>query len=236
MVDIPKKMEKTIEKYDNDLIKAHWMILIIIILLYVTGGMPFYNWFMEQMNVAEVSISEIPFSLYFHQILGIIFTIVIIYYFSLLLKDKDREVVAESLGTDVRSYGQSVKLMLSFSRRKEVGEGERYLRSQRVLFILFIYTIGLIIMSGFGLAIESIMAGELVEESFENIIFVTHILSMVMFLVLTLIFIGPIIRRFDKVALKSILVNGKVPLWYLKKYHKIWYSEITGKDDKPETE
>jgi hypothetical protein len=33
-------------------------------------------------------------------------------------------------------------------------------------------------------------------------------------------------RRHDFTNLKSIYITGKIPVWHVKKYHKIWYRDI----------
>jgi cytochrome b subunit of formate dehydrogenase len=194
-------------------------------MLIITGGLPFFNWFILEMHIYNLSVPELAYSSMLHSATGIIFIFTIIFYMFNHLKFNSN-IISEKPYRDVKSFYNSLFYLIGITRKKEVSEGDLYLSSQKILFLLYVYSSGLIIMSGLTLLFSSITGtgGEL--QSFENGIFVTHILSVLMFILLALFQIGSILRNLDKVALKSILVNGKVPMWYMKKYHTLWYSKL----------
>jgi formate dehydrogenase gamma subunit len=216
-----------IEKYDKSLVLSHWLMIILVLLLLITGGLPFYNWFTLEMTLYNAELPELPYSLQMHSIIGVIFVFMTFYYLLTFLKRDDQNIITQEPGIDVRSFYNSFSYIIGLKKRKEVGEGEKYHRSQKILFLLFVYTIGLMIISGIILFILSLTTGELVEPSLDNGIFLTHILTMFIFIILTFFFIGLLLRKLDGVAIKSILVTGKVPLWYIKKNHKQWYFKLS---------
>ncbi|UCH88608.1 MAG: cytochrome b/b6 domain-containing protein [Thermoplasmata archaeon] len=218
--------KRSVQKYDRPSIVIHWLLLIIVSLLIITGIIPFLNWFFLELNVYEVSFSELPYSSELHQILGFIFVVIIIVYFGLYLKTS-KNIVSDNPRKDIKSFNHSLIYLIGLSGRRDKYENDVTMGSQKILFILFLYVIGLVIISGLLLSPNaSLISGNELEPSFENGLFVTHILAISLFIILIIIFIGSIIRRLDLVAIKILLIDGKVPLWYIKKNHRLWYDEI----------
>jgi len=55
-----------------------------------------------------------------------------------------------------------------------------------------------------------------------------HVCAGVLVIFLSLYRILTLIRRHDAVASKCILATGRMPLWYVKKNHFLWYRQLKG--------
>lgn len=206
------------------------MILILAIILLITGLIPFYNWFILEMNIYyDISLPEIANSMFIHRLFGAVFIILILFYMSYHLVS-DRNIVSSNPKGDVKSFINSISFTFLLSNRRQIGEGGIYHRSQKILFLLFIYSIGLIIISGLLLYLEEFLTEEAFKYSMDNGFLITHILAVIIIIILVIILIANIVRKWDGVALKCMLITGKVPLWYVKKNHKLWYEELMRQD------
>jgi hypothetical protein len=58
---------------------------------------------------------------------------------------------------------------------------------------------------------------------------IAHVAAGVLVLLVVIHRIALVVRRHDKVAIRSVLATGSMPKWYVKKNHKVWYEEIIGR-------
>ena len=113
----------------------------------------------------------------------------------------------------------SLMFLVFLTKKQERGSGEKYLKSQRIIYAFTIYVIGLAAITGFLNYIG--LLGEYMLNS--------HIVAGVLLILIAVHRLALVIRRHDRVALRSVLATGTMPMWYVRKNHKVWYEEIVGR-------
>ncbi|UCH88598.1 MAG: cytochrome b/b6 domain-containing protein [Thermoplasmata archaeon] len=220
-----KHQDGKVCKFSIPMVLLHWILIIVVTILLITGFIPFFNWVISSLYMYDFSFTELPNSALWHKIQGISFVILVIIYIGLHSKTSDN-IISKDFGSDVRSFNNNLMFNFGLVNRHKESKGDSSLQTQKILLILFIYSIGLLMISGIGIYLNSMLNDGTFNYSWESPIFITHILSAFIFLMLVIIFIASFIRKLDWIAIKSILFTGKVPLWYVKKYHRLWYEKI----------
>ncbi|MCK5560824.1 MAG: hypothetical protein KAJ51_09540, partial [Thermoplasmata archaeon] len=110
--------------------------------------------------------------------------------------------------------------LIGFAKREAQTGGERYNGRQRVVYLALVYTMGLSAISGVSMYIIA------TEGFFLTMFKLTHILANTLIILVFLFHLAINIRHHDSVALKCSFATGKLPVWYIRKNHKIWFIEI----------
>jgi hypothetical protein len=134
--------------------------------------------------------------------------------------DEDNGLISKRPMRDFKAYIHSFFYLIGFARREEAGGGRKFYGSQKMVYLGLIYGIGLMGISGITMYLFSL------PETVLGIFKLTHFLTAG-FLFLVLGFhVLMTIKRHDLTELKCSYLTGKLPLWHIKKHHKIWYREI----------
>jgi cytochrome b subunit of formate dehydrogenase len=215
----------TVQKYSIFTIFAHWILLISVLGLIFTGGFPLLNSALSLLVIDNLSIPELPYSTFIHNIFGfvLVFGIVfVIFTHSINLKDILSGKVIKDIGAFIRSF----LYIIFLEDRLESGGSAKFYGYQKVTFILTIFALWMQIFSGLLLFFDPI-SGSNVSQVFMGSIQKIHLVGAILLVLLVLYHLIMAIRRLDKLSLKCIFYNGKIPLWYVKKNHRLWYENIT---------
>lgn len=159
-----------------------------------------------------------------HQAFGLLLIIGALAHIAAHSLDKNKDILTKDPLRDFKTFLHSTFYLIGFAKREDLSGGGRYYARQRIVYISLVYTIGLAAISGFPLYIGTI------EGSFSSMLKVTHILAGISIILILLFHLAINIRRHDLHELKCSFATGKLPLWHLKKHHKIWYFKILGRE------
>ena len=106
--------------------------------------------------------------------------------------------------------------MMYMATREEAGASGKYRGNQRMAFLATTYVLGLT-----AITVLLMYIGILGREA----VFL-HLVAGFMVVVVFISRIWYILRKRDTVAIRSIMVTGTMPDWYVKKYHFLWYKKL----------
>lgn len=161
-----------------------------------------------------------------HIIFGFLLVIIGLIHVAVHFNDKKSGLLMKRPIKDFKGFLHSLFYLIGFAKREEQGGGDRYTGRQRVVYLGLVYTIGLSAISGVSLYIIP------AENELTGIFSLTHVLSAILIILVLLFHLAINIRRHDSVALKCSFATGKLPLWHIKKHHKIWYLRIQKHEEK----
>ncbi|UCG69707.1 MAG: cytochrome b/b6 domain-containing protein [Thermoplasmata archaeon] len=219
---MPKKSE--IKRYGKIVVFEHWLGIIIIFSLMITGLFLARDWFIHEFHIygAENYIPTPDFTSSFH--LYTAYGILVLGAIHLIAHggQKEKPILPKKSMIELKAALYSLMYLVFLTKKQERGSGEKYLKSQRIIYAFTIYVLGLAAITGFlnkaGLIGEQML--------------IAHIIAGVLVLLVAIHRTALIIRKHDKVALRSVLATGTMPEWYVKKNHRAWYEELVGKTAK----
>lgn len=217
---MPKKPE--IKRYGKIVVLEHWLAFIMIFALIVTGLFLVRDWFIHEFHIygAENYVPTPDFAKDFH--LYAAFGILFVGAIHLLAHggQKEKPILPKNSMVELKAALYSLMYLVFLTKKQERGSGGKYMKSQRIIYAFTIYVLGLAAITGF-----LNWAGILGEH-----MLISHITAGVLVVLIGVHRTALIIRRRDKVALKSVLVTGTMPEWYVKKNHRAWYEEMMGRE------
>lgn len=216
--------EQEIQKYSLSTVFAHWILIISVFTLVVSGGLPLLNRILNFINLIDYRLPTIPYQFYIHNIFGffLVFAIIfVIFTHSINLKDILGGQVSKDLGGFLRSF----IYLIGLEKKIESGASKRFYAYQRIFFILIIFCLWVQIFSGLMLFFNP-SSGSDISRTFLSPIQLLHYIGTLLLVFVLVYHILMSIRRFDKISYRCIFISGKLPLWYIKKNHKLWYEEL----------
>jgi cytochrome b subunit of formate dehydrogenase len=158
--------------------------------------------------------------MYLHTIFGLLLILAALMQIILHSSTGKQGILMKRPFRDFKGFVHSLFYLIGFSKIEEHGGGEKYYGRQRMVFLALAYGIGLMAISGFALYAFSS------QSVFRDIMILTHVLAAGLIYLVLLYHLAINIRKHDYTELQSSFVTGKLPLWHIKKHHKIWYHEI----------
>jgi cytochrome b subunit of formate dehydrogenase len=122
-------------------------------------------------------------------------------------------------------FFRSILYIVGFEKRLESGDVKKFYAYQRMSFVLLGFALWILIFSGVILFVNS-SPDSSINQTFIGSVRDLHIIGSLLILLLMLYHIVITLRRFDKLAFTCMFIDGQLPLWYVKKNHKLWYKEI----------
>lgn len=156
----------------------------------------------------------------YHMIFGLLLLIIFIVQIATLNRPERKNLVIKRPMRDLKAYIHSFFYLIGFARREEPGGGQQYFGRERLVFLAFVYATGLLGISGI------LMYMFPLDEAIMSMMNLTHALMAGLFAIVLGYHLLMHIRRHDFTNLKCIYITGRIPLWHVKRYHKIWYREI----------
>lgn len=212
-----------IKKYSSVAVIEHWLFLFLGIGLVLTAVPSFINSFLIELHIYNVSIPT-PFdSASTHKMLGgslILLSLFHLFYHSV---KSDRQILSKSPLKDIKEFLHSLLFMIGFARKETYITDEKFNSIQKVTYISLVYCGGLSLATGFILVLDS-PASE--AKYWDNGILLTHVITSIMIFFIVLYHILITLRKKNWVAMKSIFLHGRIPIWYVKKFHRNWYDKL----------
>jgi cytochrome b subunit of formate dehydrogenase len=214
--------QSEIKRYSKIVVLEHWLAIIIIFSLIITGLFLVRDWFIHEFHIygAENYIPTPNFTNSFHLYAALGILILGAIHLIVHGGQKDKPILPKNSAVELKAALYSLMYLVFLTKKQERGSGEKYLKSQRIIYAFTIYVLGLAAITGF--LNRSGLFGER--------ILIVHITAGVLVILVGIHRTALIIRKRDKVALRSILGTGTMPEWYVKKNHRAWYEQLVGID------
>jgi cytochrome b subunit of formate dehydrogenase len=216
------RSKKEIKRYSKIVVVEHWLMMIFLVPLALTGLFLVRDWFVHEFHIhgAEnyLPTLEVTSDFHLYAAFGLVFVGAI--HLAVHAGQKEKPILPKNTMVELKSALYSLLFLVFLTKKQERGSGGKYKKSQRIFYAFTIYVLGLGAISGFLL-----WAGILEEQ-----MIVAHVVAGVMVLLVGVHRIALAIRNHDKVAIRSIGFTGTMPEWYVKKNHRAWYQEIVGRN------
>ena len=105
--------------------------------------------------------------------------------------------------------------LIGLARREGYGS-ERFYGRQRIIYLALIYILGLTILTGL-LYYMNILSSDLA---------MVHVIPAGLSIMVLFFHFLITIRKHDTIALNCAFITGKLPRWYARKNHPIWYKKV----------
>jgi cytochrome b subunit of formate dehydrogenase len=216
------KLESEIKRYGKIVVLEHWLAIIMIFTLMITGLFLVRDWFVHEFHIygAENYIPTPSFASDLHWYAALAILVVGAIHLIAHGGQKEKPILPKNSVVELKAALYSLMYMVFLTKKQERGSGEKYLKSQRIIYAFTIYVLGLAAITGF-LNWAGIL-GELM--------LISHIVAGVLVLLIGIHRTALIIRKRDKMAVRSVLFTGTMPQWYVKKNHRAWYEEMVGRE------
>ncbi len=213
--------EPEIRRYGKIVVFEHWLGIFIIFTLIITGLFLVRDWFIHEFHIYDaenyVPTPDFANSLHLYGALGIL----VLGAIHLIAHggQKDKPILPKNSMKELKAGLYSLMYLVFLTKKQERGSGEKYLKSQRIIYAFTIYVLGLAAITGFLYSVG--LLGDQMQ--------IAHITAGVLVVLVAVHRTALIVRKRDKMALRSVLVTGTMPEWYVKKNHRVWYEEIVGR-------
>ncbi|MDY6965547.1 MAG: cytochrome b/b6 domain-containing protein [Halobacteriota archaeon] len=214
-----------VKKFSTIVMIEHWLFTIVILGLLINGLLPFLNRFFREALDIRGAIRFPEVGLRYHEPLGILLIVLCMLHLlvHLVIFPGNKAILPTHPKNDLRNSFHAVLYFFLLTKKPERGNGERYRGNQKIEYMAYVFTLGLLIPSG----IIMYAQGQTMEGFMSSPLKLTHAFGALMLFIVVLWHFGIAIRKRDWTALKGIYLTGKVPLWHVRKNNKIWYDEIT---------
>ena len=216
--------QKVVRKYRLSTIISHWIMIISVFALIFTGAITLINKIIDYINLFELTIPQVPYRESLHVIFG--FFLLFGALFVIFTRTIDLKEIM--FGKFIRSFGgffRSILYIIGFDKRLESGDIKKFYAYQRMSFVLIGFALWILILSGIVLFINA-SPDSSINQTFIGSVRMLHMIGALLIILLMLYHIVIIIRRFDRLAVRCMFIDGKLPLWYVKKNHHLWYQEL----------
>ncbi len=232
-----------VRKYNKITVLEHWLFMIAIFGLMATAFPVFLNWFLPEIAIFDVVFPTLPIitlalgSMAFsidHNLFGYLLVGLSIVHVVFHIGSKDNSIIiprTKDVKMELRSLIHSLFYFIGLFRSEESGGGEKIVARQRANYLLLLFSIGILVLTGLMLIIpppENILT--------YHTIFSTHVLAATVSVLIILVHLAFVIRNHDLVSLKTIFVSGTVPLSYIKQKKLAWLKSLSKEADTTTTE
>jgi hypothetical protein len=210
-----------VRKHSPIVVAENWLFTIVLLILLFFAIPLLRDVIYGELGIyGGIIIPTPPNALSLHILLGFILIIIGFIHIATHAGQKKKELIMKYPLKDFKEFLHSLFYLIGFAKREAQTGGERYNGRQRVVYLALLYTMGLSAISGVSMYIIQ------TEGFFLTMFKLTHILANALIILVFLFHLAINIRRHDSVALKCSYATGKLPLWYIRKNHKIWFLEI----------
>jgi cytochrome b subunit of formate dehydrogenase len=211
-----------IKRYGKIVVLEHWLAILMIFTLIITGLFLVRDWFVHEFHIhgAEnyVPTPDFANSIHLYAALGIL----VVGAIHLIAHggQKEKPILPKNSLIELKAAMYSLMYLVFLTKKQERGSGEKYLKSQRIIYAFTIYVLGLAAITGFLYSLG--LMGEQMQ--------ISHVIAGVLVILIAVHRMALIIRKRDKMALRSVLATGTMPEWYVKKNHRVWYEKMVGRE------
>ncbi len=227
--DEDENPDEEIFRYGRKVIAVHWAVIIAFFILAWTGILLMRDWFMRTFNIfgGDLWFETFDGAVELHVASGITICVLGLIHVMLHIKQKDKPILPKNVASEFRATFETAMWVTFISRNRESGTSDKYKANQRMSYLAIFYTLGLSAIS----AIFISLFGETGSA--------VHVVAGTLVGLLAAFRIFYLLRTWDRIAFRSILSTGSMPLWYIKENHYNWYLKLKGispdgGDEKPE--
>lgn len=205
---------------------VHWGIAISIFMLIITGlgQMPLYGRYLIVQPFGTKWLTSYEITLWVHYIFAAILLFFIFYHIVFHVGRKELQLLPKK--GDVKGSFLVIKAMLL---RQEEPPSEKYLPEQRLTYAYFVFSIGLVVVTGVIKVIKNMMG----LQPTNGILLwgaQLHNLATVLIIVGIFLHLAAFIVKANRQLLPGMF-TGYVDEKYVKERHSLWYKELKNKDE-----
>ena len=210
--------EQNIKRYDFSVVLVHWLFISLLGVNLIFSYFLLRDWAYHEFHIhgALILINTPDFTTDFHTYSGFGVFIMGLIHILMHVWQKEKPILSKDSNIEFKAMVHSFLYMVFMASREEAGSADKYRDNQRMFYLCTLYTIGLMGVTVLIMYLEFL--GELG--------LLLHIIAGLLLVFLVVMKFAYLIRKRDSVAIKCIMMSGKMPEWYVKKYHFRWYREI----------
>lgn len=144
---------------------------------------------------------------------GFAFAVLGLFHLAIHIFSKKKEILPKQTLRDFKAFLHSGMYLIGLARREDYGTSERFNGRQRIIYLALVYILGLTILTGL-LHYMNFLSHDLA---------MIHVIPAGLSIMVLLFHFLITIRKHDSIALKGAFITGKLPRWYVRKNHPIWY-------------
>ena len=129
---------------------------------------------------------------------------------------KKKEILPKKTLRDFKAFLHSGMYLIGLARREDYESSSIFYGRQRITYLALVYILGLTVLTGL-LNYLNILSNDFT---------LVHIVPAGLGIMVLFFQFLITIRKHDKIALNCAFISGKLPRWYVKKNHPIWYKKI----------
>jgi len=199
-----------------------WIFTVTISIVAISGLFLMRDWLFLNFGVyGEKLIPTPPGFQNIHIWFGFVVAIFGLMHLGIHVFSKQKDILPKQTLRDFKAFLHSATYLINFTRKEDFGTSDRFNGRQRIVYLALVYILGLTILTGF-LYFNDILSTDLS---------IVHVIPAGLSIIVLLFHFLITLRNHDKIALKGAFVSGKLPLWYVRKNHPIWYEKIMKRRD-----
>jgi len=207
-----------IQMYSLVSISEMWAFTIILTFLVVSGLFLIRDWLFLNFGVYGNKFIPTPEGTQnIHIWFGIALAFLGLFHLTIHIFSKKKDILPTQTIMDFKKFLHSGMYLLGLARREDYGS-ERFHGRQKIIYVALVYILGLTILTGLLHYIKF----------FSNDIIIVHIIPAGLSIIVLFFQFLITIRTHDPIALKCAFISGKLPRWYVRKNHPIWYKQLIG--------
>ncbi len=209
-----------IKRYGPEVVAIHWLFTITVIPLLWTGLLLTRDWFIHEFHIHGVDklVPVFDWVVDYHWYFGVAVLVVGLVHILIHARQKEKHILPRNVGWDLRASIHNILWIFHMVSREERGASHKYKGNQRMTYVATVYVLCLSAITALLVWLD--LLGELG--------LLMHVIAGVLVMFMAAYRILHIIRKHDGVAIKSIYATGKVPDWWAKKNHYLWYRKEKG--------
>ena len=217
------KRTKMVRRYGASVITLHWLFIAFFIPMLVAGMFLFRDWFIHEFKIkggdvnGGVYVPTFEGASEIHMWAGILVLIVGLIHIIIHMFQREKPIIPQHTHKDFKATLHTLLYVFHLARREERGSPGKYRGNQKIAYMATVYTLSLTAIT------VLIVWLDLLGEEMGMIM---HVVAGILLGLVAGYRILYLIRKHDKVALKCILSSGKMPEWYVKKKHYLWYKKV----------
>jgi cytochrome b561 len=218
--DEDENPDEEIFRYGRKVIAVHWAVIISFLFLAWTGILLMRDWFLVTFNIfgGDLWFETFDLALEIHIASGVTICLLGLIHILLHVNQKEKPILPKNVASEFKATFETAMWVTFISRQKEGGSSDKYRANQRMSYLAIFYTLSLSAISAVFISVfgETGSAVHVVAGTLVGLLAAFRILYL--------------LRTWDKIAWRSILSTGTMPLWYIKDNHYKWYLELKGID------
>lgn len=147
---------------------------------------------------------------------GLLFTTIGLIHISAHIFSKKKDILPKKTLRDFKAFLHSGMYLIGLARREDYESSSIFYGRQRITYLALVYILGLTVLTGL-FNYLNILSNDLI---------LVHIIPAGLGIMVLLFQFLITIRKHDITSLKCAFISGKLPRWYVKKNHPIWYKKI----------